>query len=71
MGISYYLSIHNRRNTYKLTYSAKAMILLEFGEPSWRRTNFNEDQNNEGRWAKLDLLLEEWEMAHIKSEAIK
>ena len=33
--------------------------------------NFDEDQNDQVRWTDLHLLPEDWEMAHIRSEAIK
>ena len=56
---------------YKLTFGAEAMIPMEVGELSWRRINFCEGQNDQGRWIDLDLLLEDREMAHIRSEAIK
>ena len=52
-------------------YEAEAIIPVEVGEPSKRRTNFNEGQNDEDRTTDLELLPKEREMAHIRPEAIK
>ena len=56
---------------YRLTFGAKAMIPVEVSELSWRRMNFDEGRNDQGRWIDLDQLLEDQEMAHIRSKAIK
>ena len=55
----------------RLTFGSEAMILVEVSESSWRRMNFTEDRNVQDRRTDLDLLLEDRELAYIRSEAIK
>jgi len=47
------------------------MIPVELGEPSWRRTHFDEQNNDNNLLANLDLIHEVREDARIREEAAK
>jgi len=47
------------------------MILVEIGEPSLQRQNYNEDWNQESLGTSLDLLIELQEKALIRNMAVK
>lgn len=47
-------------------YRAKAMILVEVGEPTLRYFRANEEANNEAMLVNLELLDERKDLAHIR-----
>nr|KYP44268.1 Gypsy retrotransposon integrase-like protein 1 [Cajanus cajan] len=65
------LQTNTQETPYKLTYGSDAMILVEVGEPSHRRLNFDESQNEEQLRLNLDLLDETRECAKVQKEACK
>jgi len=42
------------------------MIPVKFGETSWRRQHFDEDNNNGKLWTNLDLIHEVCKEAHVR-----
>nr|KYP47884.1 hypothetical protein KK1_030454 [Cajanus cajan] len=56
---------------FRLTYGTDAMILVEVGEPSLRRLQFNEETNEEALNVELDLIDEARERALINMEACR
>ncbi|XP_070028763.1 uncharacterized protein [Nicotiana sylvestris] len=56
---------------FSLVYGAKALILVEIGEPSTRYTQATEESNEEEMRVKLDLLEERRETALIRMAAQK
>nr|KYP58325.1 Gypsy retrotransposon integrase-like protein 1 [Cajanus cajan] len=56
---------------FRLTYGVDAMILVEIGEPSFRRQHFHEESNDDSCRAELDVLNERREKAQVVAEACK
>ena len=56
---------------YSLVYGTDAMISVEIGEPSIRRTHFEPTPNEACMNTHLDLLVEKREQAHIQDTATK
>ena len=48
MSIPLHFAIYNNETPFKLTYGTDAMILVEVGEPSARKAQFEEALNDEG-----------------------
>jgi len=60
-----------KETPYRLTYGTDVMIPVELGEPLWRRTNFDAENNDNNLLASLDLIHEVREDARIREEAAK
>jgi len=56
---------------FYLTYCTDAIIPLELGEVSWRRSNFEEEYNSDNLRADLDLIHDIREEARVRKEAAK
>ena len=62
---------YTQETPFQLTYGAEEIIPVEVGEPSWRRQNFDPEQNQQQQRVDLDLLQEERDIAHITEAATK
>nr|KYP33750.1 Transposon Ty3-I Gag-Pol polyprotein [Cajanus cajan] len=60
-----------KETPFRLTYGTDAMVPVEVGEPSLRRTQFNEDANGEALNIELDLVEEVREQALANMEACR
>ncbi|XP_020203942.1 uncharacterized protein LOC109789410 [Cajanus cajan] len=60
-----------RETPFRLTYGTDAMIPVEVGEPSFRRTHFDEESNEASLRAKIDLVEEIRPRAQVIAEACK
>nr|KYP39629.1 hypothetical protein KK1_039060 [Cajanus cajan] len=60
-----------RETPFRLTYGTDAMILVEVGEPSLRRTQFDEEANGQALNIELDLVDEARDLALINMEACR
>nr|KYP38827.1 Retrovirus-related Pol polyprotein from transposon 17.6 [Cajanus cajan] len=60
-----------RETPFRLTYGTDAMIPVEVGEPSLRRTQFDEDTNREALNIEMDLVEEIRDQALINMEACR
>nr|KYP35183.1 Retrovirus-related Pol polyprotein from transposon 17.6 [Cajanus cajan] len=56
---------------FRLTYGTKAMIPVEVGEPSFRRTHFDEASNDTSLRVEGDMVDEMRDRAHLVAEACK
>ncbi|XP_061345883.1 uncharacterized protein LOC133291613 [Gastrolobium bilobum] len=59
---------------FRLTYGCEAMVLIEIGEPSWRRVNAikqNEQENNKLLTTELDLIDEARVTTHCRDMMAK
>nr|KYP33710.1 Transposon Ty3-I Gag-Pol polyprotein [Cajanus cajan] len=56
---------------FRLTYVAEVMIPVEVGEPSFRRTHFDEASNDTSLRVKGDMVDEMRDRAHLVAEACK
>nr|KYP72113.1 Pol polyprotein [Cajanus cajan] len=56
---------------FRITYGTDAMILVEVGEPSFRRLHFNEASNDASLRAKVDMVDEARHKACIVAEACR
>ncbi|RDX69386.1 hypothetical protein CR513_51500, partial [Mucuna pruriens] len=69
--IPYHASLHNPRNPFRLAFRTDAVILVKIGESSSKTTFFQLTLNEEEIRAKLDLLQEDREVAHVREYAAK
>ncbi|XP_020216687.1 uncharacterized protein LOC109800307 [Cajanus cajan] len=60
-----------RETLFCLTYGTDAMILVEVGEPSFRRTHFDESSNEDSIRAKIDTVEETRNQAQVVAEACR
>ena len=60
-----------KETPYRLTYGSDAMIPVELREASWRRTNFDEQSNDDNLRAELNLVHEIREEARVREEVAK
>nr|KYP41659.1 Retrovirus-related Pol polyprotein from transposon 17.6 [Cajanus cajan] len=60
-----------KETPFRLTYGTDAMIPVEVGEPSLRRTQFDEDSNRETLNVEMDLVDEAREQALVNMEACR
>nr|KYP39609.1 Transposon Ty3-G Gag-Pol polyprotein [Cajanus cajan] len=60
-----------KETPFRLAYGADAMILVEVGEPSFRRQHFHEESNDSSLRAELDVLDEVREKTQVVPEACK
>lgn len=56
---------------FKLAFGCDAMILVELGEPSFKREHTNEAENFDSQKVNLDLRDETREIAHLCEFAVK
>ncbi|XP_020211691.1 uncharacterized protein LOC109796428 [Cajanus cajan] len=59
-----------KETPFWLAYGSNAMILVEVGKPSFRRTHFHEESNDNSLRAELDVLDEVRDKARIVPENI-
>ena len=55
MGIPLYSPVYHTRNHIQVNYNTNAMIPMEIGEPSLRRSMVNVANNSESLAMELDL----------------
>nr|KYP37686.1 Gypsy retrotransposon integrase-like protein 1 [Cajanus cajan] len=60
-----------KETPFRLTYGTDAMIPVEVGEPSLKRTQFDEDSNRETLNVQMDLVDEAREQALVNMEACR
>nr|KYP54877.1 Gypsy retrotransposon integrase-like protein 1 [Cajanus cajan] len=60
-----------KETPFQLAYGTDSMILVEVGEPSFRRTHFHEESNDGVIRAELDVLDKAREKAQVIAEACK
>ncbi|RDX79570.1 hypothetical protein CR513_39992, partial [Mucuna pruriens] len=70
-GISLWSANYHNETPFRLVFGMDAMIPVEVGEPSIRRSNLNTKGNDDAIRVDLDLVEEVREQASIKQEACK
>ena len=71
MGIPLHFTVNTKETPFILTYDTDVVIPVKVGEPSARRTQFEEEINDENLALELDMIDEVRDHAQNQEEACK